>query len=330
MSNAEPGQFKIKEVDSLEVLCLLDNSADFQSTPEREEVQHFREWTKKRYGKEWTSTHSELPFAEHGFSMLIRTFRARKSTSLLFDTGSSSNGVIENARRMGLNLDEIGTIVLSHGHYDHSGGLLPLLSAISKEDLSLIVHEDMFNTRGIINPDGTIRVYPEFPRKRELSSANLIVTKKLYLVSDDRILVTGEIPHETDFEEGYLQHRTLVNGLWQPDPLIQDDRAIIINVKGKGLAVISGCAHAGIINTLKYVKRITGIAKIYAVIGGFHLAGKEAETRIQKSVKEILRISPTIIAAAHCTGWRAKCALASVMPKNFIWNSVGNLYKLTG
>ncbi len=326
MSNAEPGQPKIKEVDGLEVLCLLDNSADFLSTPERKEVQHFREWTRKRYGGEWTSAHSKLPFAEHGFSMLIRTLRAGKSTSILFDTGTSSNGVIENAKRMDIDLKEVETLVLSHGHYDHSGGLLPSMNAIGRADLPLVVHEDMFKTRGVINPDSTIRVYPEFPRKSELSAAKLIVTQQPYLIADDRVLVTGEIPRETSFEKGYLQHRVFVNGLWQPDPLIWDDRAIVVYVKGKGLVVISGCAHAGIVNTLNYAKRITGIPKVYAVIGGFHLAGKEAETRIQQSVEEIQRIDPTIIVAAHCTGWRAKCAIANTMPKKFIWNDVGNLY----
>ena len=328
MSNAEPRHPKIKEVDDLEVISLLDNSADFLSTPERKEVQHFREWTRKRYGGEWTNTHSKLPFAEHGFSMLIRTLRAGKSTSILFDTGSSSNGVIENARRMDIDLKEVETLILSHGHYDHSGGLLSSLNAIGRVGLSIIVHEDMFKTRGVANPDGTIRMFPEFATKKELSAAKLIVAKQPYLVADDRVLITGEIPRETSFEKGYLQHRALVNGLWQPDPLILDDRAIIINVKGKGLVVISGCAHAGIINTLNYAKRITGIAETYAVIGGFHLAGKEAETRIPQSIEEIQSINPTIIVAAHCTGWRAKCAIANTMPKKLIWNNVGNLYKL--
>lgn len=328
MSNAAPGHFKIKEVDGLEVVSLLDNSADFLSTPERKEVQHFREWTRKRYGGEWASVHSKLPFAEHGFSMLIRTLRAGKSTSILFDTGSSSNGVTENAKRMDINLKEVETVVLSHGHYDHAGGLISSINAIGRADLPLIVHEDMFKTRGVANPDGTIRTYPKFAEKRKLSTANLIVTKNPFLVADDNVLVTGEIPRETNFEKGYLQHRAFVNRLWQPDPWIWDDRAIVINVRRKGLVVISGCAHAGIINTIKHAKRITGVTEIYAVIGGFHLAGKEGESRIQQSVEEIQRINPTIIVAAHCTGWRASCVMANAMPKKFIWNSVGNLYKL--
>ena len=316
MSNVEPGRFNLKEVNNLEVISLLDNSADFLSTPERREVQHFRDWTRRRYGSEWENVHSKLPFAEHGFSMLIRTMRSGKSTSLLFDTGSSSNGVTENAKRMNIDLKEVESIVLSHGHYDHSGGLLSSLKAIGKVDLPIIVHADMFKTRGVVNPDGIIRKYPGFAEKRELSTGKLIVTKNPFLVAGNNVLITGEIPRETNFEKGYPQHRVLMNELWQPDPFIWDDRAIVINVKGKGLVILSGCAHAGIINTIKYAKQIAGVTEVYAVIGGFHLAGKEAETRIQQSIEEMQRINPAIIITAHCTGWRARCAMANAMPKN--------------
>jgi 7,8-dihydropterin-6-yl-methyl-4-(beta-D-ribofuranosyl)aminobenzene 5'-phosphate synthase len=328
MSTIALGHFKIAEVDGLEVLSLVDNSVDFLSTINRKEVQSFRQWTKKRHGQEWARTHSKLPLAEHGFSMLIRILQGVKSTSILFDTGISFEGVIENAERMGIDLKEVEYIVLSHGHYDHSGGLLSALKAINKINLPIIVHEDMFKTRGVANPDGTIRVYPEFPSKKQMISAQLIETKQPLLVADDMVLVTGEIPRETNFEKGYLQHKALVNGLWQADPWIWDDRAIVINVKGKGLVVLSGCAHAGIINTINYAQRISGITNIYAVIGGFHLAGKEGESRIEQSVEEMRRINPKIVVPSHCTGWRAICTIATKMPTAFIWNSVGNLYQL--
>ena len=114
----------------------------------------------------------------------------------------------------------------------------------------------MFKTRGTANSDGTIRTYPKFPTKEQLGSAQLINTKQPYLIGDGTILVTGEIPRETSFEKGFLQHRTLIDGIWQPDPLILDDRAVVFNVKGKGLVVISGCAHAGIINTIQYAQEL--------------------------------------------------------------------------
>ena len=328
MSTTALKHLKIAEVDALEVLSLVDNSVDFLSTIKRKEVQSFRQWTKKRHGQEWENTHSKLPLAEHGFSVLIRILQAGKSTSILFDTGSSSEGIIENAERMGIDLKEVECIVLSHGHYDHSGGLLSALKAINRANLPIIVHEDMFKTRGTVNHDGTVRAYPEFPSKKQLISAQLLETKQPLLVANDMVLVTGEIPRETNFEKGYLQHKTLVNGSWQADPEIWDDRAIVINVKEKGLVVLSGCAHAGIINTINYAQRITGITNIYAVIGGFHLAGKEGESRIARSVQEMRRINPTLVVPFHCTGWRAICTIATKMPNAFIWNSVGNLYQL--
>ena len=328
MNTTALGQFNITEVDGLEVLSLVDNSIDYLSTIDKKEAQSFRQWTKKRNGQEWTRTHSQMPLAEHGFSMLVRVLRGRKSVSILFDTGISADGVVENAKRMGLELNEVEYVVLSHGHYDHFGGLVSALKTINKANLPLIVHEDMFKTRGNTNTDGTIRTYPKLPAKEQLSSADLINTKQPYLISDGTILVTGEIPRETSFEKGFLQHRTLIDGIWQPDPLILDDRAVVFNVKGKGLVVISGCAHAGIINTISYAQRISGIINTYAVMGGFHLAGKEYENRIDQTTKELERISHKLTVPSHCTGWRGIFAIAKALPEAFVWNSIGNLYQL--
>jgi len=328
MNSTSFEQVKIAEVDGLEVFSLVDNSLDFLSTIYRKEAQSFRQWTIKRHGQEWTRIHSQLPIAEHGFSMLIRVLRGRKSVSILFDTGISADGVVENAKRMGLELNEVEYIVLSHGHYDHFGGLVSALKTINKVNVPLIVHEDMFKTRGTANSDGTIRAFPKFPTREQLSSAQLITTKRPYLFGDDTILVTGEIPRETSFETGFLKHRTLTDGIWQPDSLILDDRAVVFNVKGKGLVIISGCAHAGIINTISYIQRISGIMNSYAVMGGFHLAGKENKSGIEQTVKELVRISPKLIAPSHCTGWRGMCAIAKALPEAFVWNSVGNLYEV--
>jgi 7,8-dihydropterin-6-yl-methyl-4-(beta-D-ribofuranosyl)aminobenzene 5'-phosphate synthase len=319
-------ELKIAEVDGLEVFSLVDNSVDFLSTLDKKEAQSFRQWTTKRYGKEWARTHFQLPLAEHGFSLLIRVLFGGKSISILFDTGVSADGVVENAKRMGLDVSEVEYIILSHGHYDHFGGLVSALKTINKANLPLIVHEDMFKTRGTANSNGTIWTYPEFPTAEQLGSAQLINTKQPYLIGNGLILVTGEIPRETSFEKGFLQHRTLMDGIWQPDPLILDDRAVVFNVKGKGLVVISGCAHAGIINTIHYAQRITGVKIVYAVMGGFHLAGKENEHRIEQTVKELKQISPKRIIPSHCTGWRGILAIANALPDAFVFNSVGDCY----
>lgn len=110
-------------------------------------------------------------------------------------------------------------------------------------------------------------------------------------------------------------------------PVGLDDRAVVINVRQKGLVVISGCAHAGIINTALYAQRITGVNRIYAILGGFHLAGKEYETKIASTVEELKKLNLTFIAPSHCTGWRGIFTIAEEMPKAFVWNSVGNMYQ---
>jgi 7,8-dihydropterin-6-yl-methyl-4-(beta-D-ribofuranosyl)aminobenzene 5'-phosphate synthase len=108
--------------------------------------------------------------------------------------------------------------------------------------------------------------------------------------------------------------------------MILDERALIFNISDKGLVIISGCAHAGIINTIHYAQQITGVTKVLAILGGFHLAGREFEQRINLTVNELKRINPKLIVPCHCTGWRASYALRENFPDAFASNSVGNLY----
>lgn len=328
MKTTKASNLRITEADRVDVISLVDSSIDFLSTVSNKHVQPFRQWIRDRYTSEWISTHTKLPLAEHGFSMLIRIFNQGQSESILFDTGGSPEAIIENAKRMGISLSEVSCIVLSHGHYDHSGGLSSVIKAVGKAGLPIIVHEDMFRARGTAYSDGTIRKYAEFPTKAQLSPAQVIFTKEPFLIADGNVCVTGEIPRTTSFETGLMNHKSFVKGSWQPDPLIMDDRAVVMNVRGKGLVILAGCAHAGIINTIKYARQISGVEKVYAVMGGFHLAGKDFEDKIQPSIKELACINPELIVPSHCTGWRAMFAMSQTLPDAFAWNSVGNLYQL--
>ena len=321
-------QITLKEVDAVEITSLMDNTVDFNSTNPKKEVHMVREWTRNRMGIKWTKKHFRLPFAEHGFSVLIKIFSQENQHTILFDTGLSPEGIVNNALRMGIDLSRVECIVLSHGHYDHHGGLLNVLKVINRKDLPIIIHDDMFKNRGVINPDGTMRTYPRFPSEDQVTPASFLRTKQPYLLFEDKLLVSGEIPRITDFEKGFSKHYYFFNERWLPDPWIWDDRAIIINVKNKGLIIISGCAHAGIINTTLFGQKITGVTKVYSIMGGFHLAGKYCETRISHTVERLRQFAPVIIAPMHCTGWRGKYAILKSFPHSFIWNSVGNLYCL--
>ena len=316
----------LNEIDGMEIYSLVDNTADFISSTNRKEALSFRNWTRKKYGEKWVKKHTELPLAEHGFSIFLKIFHGEKITKILFDTGNGSETVTINAKRMGLDFGDVKYVALSHGHYDHIGGLISALDQMEKA--KLIIHEHMFRERGVKNKDGTIRRYPYFIKKEELDNVELIMNKKPLFLVNETFFITGEIPRKTHFETGYSTHQSLLNDSWIPDPLILDDRAIAFKIKRKGLVIISGCAHAGIINTILNVQEVTGESKIQAVIGGFHLAGKENEKRISQTVKELKKFSPDLIVPSHCTGWRGIKAIADALPQAFTWNSVGNQYKL--
>lgn len=191
----------IREVDGVKITSLMDNSMDASSTTEREEVKQFRTWVKKRKGQKWLRKHFCLPMAEHGFSMLVRVFCARDSRSILFDAGSSTEGVVINASRIGLDLSVVDSIILSHGHYNPCGGLLKVLQIVRKENLPIVAHGDMFKTRGIAETDGTIRRLPDIPKDGQVRPARYVRTKQPYLSADGTVLITGEIPRMTDFEK---------------------------------------------------------------------------------------------------------------------------------
>ena len=142
-------------------------------------------------------------------------------------------------------------------------------------------------------------------------------------LADHTILVSGEIPRITEFETGFPYHYTKRNGQWEHDPVIEDDQCLIVNVRGKGLVIMTGCGHSGIINTIRYAQTLTGIQSIYAVLGGFHLTGGIFEKIIPATIAELQEIKPTYLMPGHCTGWAAIQQIAHNMRDAFIPNNVG-------
>jgi 7,8-dihydropterin-6-yl-methyl-4-(beta-D-ribofuranosyl)aminobenzene 5'-phosphate synthase len=145
----------------------------------------------------------------------------------------------------------------------------------------------------------------------------------------DEVLVTGEIPRTNNFEKGFPNHYSLVEeeeGKMEPDPLIKDDQAIILKVKDKGLVIVTGCGHAGIINTLNYAKELAEEDRIYAVLGGMHLSGGLFEQIIPRTVEELEELKPRFVVPCHCSGLKAVNEIARKMPNAFIQNSVGTNY----
>jgi 7,8-dihydropterin-6-yl-methyl-4-(beta-D-ribofuranosyl)aminobenzene 5'-phosphate synthase len=283
--------------------------------------------------------------AEHGFSVLIETEvnnnnDAEKSggsvqrSTYLFDAGVSENGVIFNCDLFGIDLQNIDAIVLSHGHFDHFTGLQSVAKRISRP-VKLYAHPDAFLKRWDIFPDGTKLINPILDQAA-LEQQGMIVQKNegpTGLPEQEKdncpyLIVSGQIPRETSYEKGYPSQYSEIEGRGLVhDPLIKDDQALIANVKGKGLVIISGCGHAGIINTINYAKKLGGTEKIHAILGGFHLSGTLYEDAIEPTIRALQDdADPDYIVPCHCTGWKAINTIIQRMPQKFIQPSVGTRF----
>ena len=236
-----------------------------------------------------------------------------------------------NAGVLGFDLYDCEVIISSHGHIDHAGGLLNIKRKVNeekqKQKLPLVLHEDAFKNR-LVKFQGGRKISLPAPNRADLIEAgyNLVEKQSPSLWIEDRILVTGEIPRTNDFEKGFPNHYSEIDGKMENDPLIKDDQAIVLNIKDKGLVVITGCAHAGIINIIKYAKELSGEDRIYGVIGGMHLTGGVFESLIPRTIDELELLKPRFIIPCHCSGLKAVIEIAKNMPNAFIQNSVGTNY----
>ena len=306
----------ITEVDSLEVTTLMDNYVDvlLRNSP--------------GVTRPPLAIGGDIPadalLAEHGLSLLLTVKKGDTSHTILFDCGYTNIGVPHNMKLLNIDPKNIEAIVLSHGHMDHTGSLYTVVDAIGRS-IPLIVHPDAFvSPRFFGLDDGRKIKFPQTLKKEKMRSAgiDIIENKSPYLLADDMIMVTGQVERVTSFEQGLPNASLERDGKIEHDPIL-DDQAIAVNVKGKGLVVVSGCAHAGIINTVLYAKKITEIDKLYGVLGGFHLSGPIFEPIIEETINEFKKMEPTLITPMHCTGWNAIKRFSEEFPSSFALNSVG-------
>ncbi len=271
----------------------------------------------------------DAPLAEHGFSALITIRKNDSERRVLFDAGLTPDGLAENMRRLSVSPKGIEAIVLSHGHFDHTTGLDGLVRALGRANLPVIIHPEFWSRRRITIPGREPFELPSTSRSALRGAGfEIIEERQPSFLLDGSLLVTGEVDRSTEFEKGFPVHQAFRDEEWRPDPLILDDQAAVLNVRDKGLVVMTGCGHAGIVNIVRYARKLTGVEQVYAVIGGFHLNGPLFEPIIAATCKALAELAPQVIVPAHCTGWRAVHALAASFPEAFIPNSVGTRFEL--
>lgn len=305
---------ELRQAEKVEIVTLMDNYTDCLIPSSN---------TVKRNPPHKNGKVAPPLVAEHGLSLLIRVFEHGEFRTILLDAGWSATGVAYNISQLEIPVDRIETVVLSHGHMDHWGSLRNILRLMS-EPIPVLAHPDVFLTnRFLVLPDGKKVLFPDLDEEAlGEEGINVIKNSQPHSLASNLIVATGEIERTAGFEKGLPNAYVDRSGTVEPDRLL-DDQGLIVLLKDKGLVIITGCAHSGIINTVRYAKKITGVESVYAVIGGFHLSGQAFEPVIPRTIDELEAINPAIISPMHCTGWKATTKMAEVFPRQFVLSSVG-------
>ncbi len=317
--------FIIREADRVEITTLVDNYVDL-FLADSPQVKRLR------------VAPPQAPMAEPGLSVLITVQSGEEKHSILMDGGITSKCLSHNthalSQSLGIllgevtgNIDLVEDVVLSHGHFDHFGGLLEFLTQGDKAK-RLTLHADAFVDRRFNMGSGMYIDMPKLDREILTNSGAAIneITGPTTL-ANDMILVSGTVTRTMDFETGSPELEAKLNGEWVLDPFT-DDMGLAVKIKDQGLVVIDGCSHAGIVNTIKHFQEKTKTDNVHAVYGGFHLSGKN-EPKIDPTIEAMKEVAPDYIIPTHCTGWEAIRRFSLNMPEQFLLNSAGTTFIFT-
>jgi 7,8-dihydropterin-6-yl-methyl-4-(beta-D-ribofuranosyl)aminobenzene 5'-phosphate synthase len=312
------GSVKIPEAEKIVITVITDNYADALRPDYKIAKRHAAT----------TSVLEGALHAEHGLAYHVETTVDGRTHSLLFDYASDAQGMKKNIELLKIDLKKIEAMALSHDHFDHQAALLELLRSKREEiprGTPFYVGEQFFVGTYARMPNGRIASLLALKREdvEELGVVKIVEVKTPTPIVQGAYL-PGKIERVTDYEK--IPPMFVAK---KGDQFVQEDfigeQAMVLNAKGKGLVVLSCCAHRGIVNTVKHAQKMTGIEKVHAVIGGFHLTGAQPEL-IQKTIADIKAIRPDYIVPTHCTGYEAIGAFAREMPDQFILNTAGTRY----
>lgn len=258
---------------------------------------------------------------EHGFSAFIEA----EAGNYLFDTGNGFS-IIRNALLWRKDLAGIKKIFLSHGHQDHTGGLPDVLRL--RGEVDVLAHPHIFTERIAVFKENEReeRRFAGIPYNKtylEFSGARFVLKKEFY-EPEKGIFLTGEVPRKTSFEKADPRLFAKDDGNWVPDQF-SDDQSLVLDTP-KGLVIIFGCAHSGMINTINYIMEKTGKERIYALLGGTHLQFLTPE-QLEESIEAIKKLEVEHIGVSHCTGMRASIRLAQEFGEGFFYGHVGAVFE---
>ncbi len=334
------------QLDSLELLVVMDNETDTLSSvdPDVAQIPEIASLIDRvppsgeHQGHPTVCVFDQLCVACHGLSVLVTGVHGAERRTMLFDVGPYADTWLANAERLGLDLSTIELVFLSHWHADHSGGFPRVVGAIADARRRaglpapiVDVHPDRPDQRGVQLPSGAMALLPPEPTFEAIEAAGGVIERNADVHGVAGLFCgSGAIDRLTSYETGLFGHHTHTNGVWEPDPLIMDERFVAARVRGRGVSVLSACSHAGVVNACLGAQALFPGEPIDTVLGGYHLAGATMEKRIPETVRDLLeRISPRIVAPGHCTGWRAKAALADAFaPGRYGPSVVGSRYRL--
>lgn len=313
---ADPVLRGLVAVDKVEVSVLVDNVTDSLSSVPADVTNEVPILMKN--GSLKMAAGEYRCCAHHGLSLVITARAGAERQTLVFDAGPEAYTVTRNGALLQIPFGDAGAVVLSHGHWDHAGGLTEAVRLVRQHNggrpVECHVNPGMFVPRGTLRHGGACLPQKPVPSVEELAAAGATVINR----PESRLLLggcyylSGEIPRVTPYERGLPGHmkRTPDGADWEPDPWIMDERYVAVHVKGKGAVVFTACSHAGVVNVLTDARQVFGDVPLHAVMGGFHLSGGYVEDIISDTVADMKRFGLKRIVPAHCTGWRAVNALA--------------------
>ncbi len=332
-------------LDRARVTIVADNECDALSSPgaheHRSEIVGIIESREPEFMVDDTTpgigVFDALCFACHGYSALVTGWIGDEESTILFDVGPDADLWLSNAAKLRVSLEKIEAVFLSHWHWDHSGGFARVVAAITEARAShgldapvVDLHPERPNRRGLRHPAGHVLLLPEDPTIAELEATGATVrllSEAHELGSASMFRASGEIPRQTAFETGLIGHVSDFGDGFIEDATIADERCVSFTVAGRGTSVLSACSHAGIVNASNEALTDTD-HELDVVFGGYHLSGLAMEKRIDATIAALGELNPNIVAPGHCTGWRAKHALAAALPDHFAPSVVGSVYQL--